>query len=57
MRRLERERERERERARASQAGFMLSTEPNSGLDPTILGSCPEPKSRVGCSTELPRHP
>ena len=33
------ERERERERERESQAGFMLSSEPNSGLDATTLGS------------------
>ena len=34
-----RERERERERERASQAGSMLSEEPDVGLDPTTLGS------------------
>ena len=33
------------ERERESQAGSMLSAEPNAGLDLTILGSSPEPKS------------
>ena len=32
----ETERESERERKRESQAGSLLSTEPNTGLDPTI---------------------
>lgn len=30
----------------------MLSLEPDEELDPTMLGSGPEPKSRVGCSTD-----
>ena len=33
------EREREREREKKSQAGSMLSPEPDSGLDLTTLGS------------------
>ena len=41
----------ERERERESQARSMLSMEPSVGLDPMALGSCPELKSRVGCST------
>ena len=54
--------ERERERVhmswgegqgqRESQAGYMLSVEPDLGLDPTTLGSWPELKSRVGHSTD-----
>jgi len=50
------ESERERARARAhtqagrgaeggGEAGFPLSREPDSGLDPRIPGSCPEPKA------------
>ena len=34
-----------------------MSVEHNAGLDPMTLGSWPEPKSRVGCSTEPPTHP
>ena len=37
----------EREKERESQAGYTLSTEPNTGLDFTTLRSWPEPKSRV----------
>ena len=52
---FERERERGRGRERESQAGSTLSTEPyarlNVGLDLTTLGSRPEPKLRVRCST------
>lgn len=33
-----------------------LSTEPNAGLDPTILISRPEPKPRARHSTESPGH-
>ena len=57
-----REREREREREcmsgeqgkgkRESQAGSMLSAEPNLGLNPTTLGSLLEPKSRIEHSTD-----
>ena len=55
-----REQERGRGRERESEADYMLSAEPNAGLDPMSLGSWPEPKSRVGREaqpTELPRHP
>ena len=48
-------RERERERGSVSawaggveggrEAGFMLSAEPDRGLDPKTLRSCPEPKA------------
>ena len=31
----------------------MLSTEPNAGFNATTLGSWPEPKSRVGRSTQV----
>ena len=41
-----------RGRERESQAGFMLGSEPNNGLDPMTLGSWPELKSRAGCSTD-----
>ena len=41
-------RERERERILSS----TLSVDPNVGLDPTTLGSQPEPKSRVGHSND-----
>ena len=44
----ERERERERRREGESQAGFMLSREPNIGLRPTTIRSRHEPISRVG---------
>ena len=40
----------EREWMNESQAGSTLSTEPDTELDPTTLGSWPEPKSRVGSS-------
>ena len=46
------ERERERERERESHIGFMLSMEPNMSLDTRILGSWPEPKSRVKHSAD-----
>ena len=42
--------EEQRGRERASSASSTLSTEPDMGLDPTTLGSWPEPKSRVECS-------
>ena len=41
----------QREKERESQATSTLSAEPDTGLNPTILRSQPEPKSRVGCST------
>ena len=41
-----------RERKRESQAGSMLSTDPGTRLDPMTLGSLPEPKSRIGHSTD-----
>jgi len=52
-----REREGGRERAgggteRQGQANFTPSTEPNAGLDPATPRSRPEPKPRVGCSTD-----
>ena len=34
----------------------MFSMEPDLGLDPVTQGSRPEPKSRVGCLTELLRY-
>ena len=57
---LEKEREsarresgRERgKRGRESQAGSMLSAEPDRGLSPGTLGSWPELKSRVRHSTD-----
>ena len=53
---LEREctraREKDRWRERESQAGSMLSPEPNSGLNPTILGLWPELKSKFRHSTD-----
>ena len=48
----ERQRERERRRERESQAD---SREPEVGLNLRTLVLWPEPKSRVGCSTQ--RHP
>ena len=54
----EREREREggRERGRywegESQAGFTFGAEPDTGLNPTTLGSQPQLKSRVRRSTD-----
>ena len=50
----ERKRQRERERKRESQAGSMLSAEPNMGLDPMTLESQPKPKLRVAQLTEMP---
>ena len=57
MREREREKERvqagergQREREKRSSAGFPLM-EPDAGLDPMTLGSCPEPKSGVGHSS------
>ena len=35
----------------------MISKEPDSGLNPRILRSLPEPKPRIGCLTEPPRRP
>ena len=59
-------RERERERGSVSawaggveggrEAGFMLSAEPDRGLDPKTLRSGPEPKSDAE-PTEPPRSP
>ena len=37
----------EGEEERDSEADSVLSVEPNEGLDPTTMRSCPEPKSRV----------
>ena len=39
------------------QADSLLSLEHDAGPDLMTLRSWPEPKSRVGCSTELPRYP
>ena len=36
----------QRERRTESQGGSLLSAEPDAGLDPTTLGSRPEPKQR-----------
>ena len=54
----EREREKERESTRREGRGaeggretVKLSTEPDTGPDPTTLGSWPEQKSRAQCST------
>ena len=47
----EKGRGREREKERESQAVSTLSAEPKAGLDPTTLGSLPELKARIGCST------
>ena len=44
--------ERERGRERESQAGFTLSSDPKSGLYLTTVRSWPDPKSRIGCSTD-----
>ena len=41
----------QRGRKRISYADSTLSMEPNLGLDPVTLGTRPEPKSRVGFST------
>ena len=63
QRKRERERKREGDRERGregerSQARSILSVEPNMGLDPTTLGSWPEPKPRVGYLTSrAPRAP
>ena len=40
-----------REGERESPVDSLLSEEPDVGLDPTILRSWPEPKSRVKCLT------
>ena len=55
---FEREREREStsrgkgQKERESQAGSVLSTEPDTGLDPMSLESWPEPKSSVARSID-----
>jgi len=38
------------------EAGFPRSREPDAGLHPRTLGSCPEPEGRC-VTTEPPRHP
>ena len=48
----DRERQRETERERESQVGSTLIMEPNMGLNLTTVRSWPEPKSRVGHSTD-----
>ena len=50
-RQTERERERETDREREFQAESTPSVDPNTGLDPTMVGSWPEPKPRVRYST------
>ena len=40
-----------------SQTGSMFSVEPKMGLDLTMMGSWPEPKSRVRQLTEPPKCP
>lgn len=42
----------EAEGERQSQADSSLRVEPDTGLDPMTLTSRPEPKPRVGCSTD-----
>ena len=37
----------ERQAEREEEAGFPPSREPNVGLDPRTLGSCPEPKAEA----------
>ena len=49
-----RRRERERERERLSYTGFMLSVEPDPGLNPMTLGSGPEWKSRADAQPNEP---
>ena len=57
FRRREREKESEQGRGlegeRENLKKAPLSVEPDAGLDPTILGSWPQPQSRVGCSNQL----
>ena len=48
MRDREKERKREREKQRYRQREKQASCkEPDVGLDPQILGSCPEPKAAI----------
>ena len=51
MRDTERDRQRHREREKQDPC-----REPNAGLDPGTLGSCPEPKGRCSIA-EPPRRP
>ena len=48
----ERGRGAQRETERGRILGSMLIVEPHVGLNPTTLGSLPEPKSRVSHSTD-----
>lgn len=52
-----RKREGEREIGREYQACSMLNAESDAGLNPMILGSLPEHKSRVGHSLNRLKHP